>query len=167
MGEERSDLVVYSVRNKASGVVVYVGQGIPVRPEYWTFPRGYSKLGLSERPIVRLHKTGLTRAQALKLEAALISKLRPSKNKAAFSSAGGLNPWNKGLKCPGVGGRPKGTPMSDAAKQKLSEALRGRATAWMTGRAPWNKGLTKDAHIGLRKIADGMRGNIYGKRKAT
>lgn len=136
----RSDLVVYHVIDR--GAVVYVGQGAPSRAVSWRRPNVYLKtLGATPKPTVLVVAEGLTRAEALAREALEIAEHKPIRNKAKFASGGGLVPWNTGLV--GVGGRPRGIPASDETKAKLSIALQGKSTAWLTGKTPWNKGLTK------------------------
>ena len=89
------------------------------------------------------------------------------KRLATIASKGGLTAWNKGLsgdkRC--NGGRPKGIPMSQEAKQKLSEAMKGRSKEWLTGKKPWNYGKTKETHPSLQVISENMKGNNRGNRK--
>lgn len=37
--------------------------------------------------------------------------------------------------------------MSDVTKRKLSVAMKGKASAWMKGRKPWNYGLHTSKHV--------------------
>jgi len=141
MAKDWTNLVVYVIRSR--GTVVYVGQGSPGRAKEWRFKSRWSKLGLEETPEILILAEGLTRPQALRLESEFIEHLKPLKNKAKFDSAGGLVPHNKG-KLGGKGGRPKGIPLTEGQKRHLSEKMKGRSTAWLRGRKPWNAGLTRD-----------------------
>lgn len=158
MGEGRQDLVVYVIRQGRR--IIYVGQGTPLRVKFWGYPSRYRTLGITEKPYIDVLASGLDRPAAIKIEAEYIRKLKPEKNKSKYGSTGGLVPHNKGRKG-GKGGRPKGIPTSEETKRKLSEALKGKASAWMSGKEPWNKGLTAETDT---RVAKGLENYGPGKR---
>lgn len=146
MAKKRTNLVVYKL--VVDGIVEYVGCGNTRRPKSWHNPSRWKALGLSVCPEVEIIATGLEEQDALEMEADLITRLKPRKNKALWGSTGGLRPWNYGLTKADSdkirGGRPLGIPFTDEQKATMSRALVGKATRWMMGRSPWNKGLTKE-----------------------
>jgi hypothetical protein len=123
------------------GRVVYVGQGYLGRSDQWMMPSRYKLFG--GRPKLVLLSIANSKKKALATEARLIELFKPTHNKALRGSTGGLAPWNKDLRGDVrlKGGRPRGIPMSDLTKRRLSAAMKGKVTAWMKGRKPWNKGL--------------------------
>lgn len=156
-------LVAYAVRK--GGRIIYIGCGSFHRALSWRFPCKYTLLDLVSRPTIVMFRTGMSKDEAIELEAALISRYDPPFNVSRRGSTGGLRPWNKGLQGdPRLGGgRPKGSPVSEDTRKKLSESMKGKATKWMIGKTPWNKGLTKDDP----RVAAGCESYDEEKRRAA
>lgn len=149
------------------GRPVYVGQGLRGRAHDHLYPSRFKNIGLNRTPVVWKLQLVRTRKEAWDLEAKWIEQHHPPVNRARFKSTGGLHPWNLGIRGDSRcrGGRPRGIPMTAAQRHHLSRAMRGRSSAWMTGRSPWNKGLTKKNHPSLARIGKSMMGNFRGRRR--
>lgn len=164
-------LFAYLIVEKNSKRPIYAGQGSLHRVMQHCKP-SFQKI-YSCATEVGFVILAATREEAIIFEKELITRYDPPFNIARWASGGGLQntlgqiPWNKGTKGDprSRGGRPRGIPLTDEQKKNLSLIMMGKASKWMKGKTPWNKGLSKDMHPGLMSISQNMMGNFKGHRR--
>jgi hypothetical protein len=127
-GPNGGKIIVYSITDLLANEVVYVGSGKLTRMIGHQGSRMSALIGHDNYAIDVLWD-GDDDGLALTLETIALFAYHPRLN---------FNRWGT------RGGRPRGIPFT--AEQRLAQSIKmtGRASAWMKGRAPWNKGLTKE-----------------------
>ena len=151
VGPNGGKIAVYLITDLLSGEKVYAGSGRYARVISHLFKGSKVARHIAHgNYAIDVLWDGDDDRMALSLESVLIFAYRPTLNKQRFGTRGG---------------RPKGSKATLPQRRHLSKVMRGRASEWMTGATPWNKGLTKNDHPGLMASSVAKIGNKNGALK--
>jgi hypothetical protein len=150
-GPNGGTIVVYKVTDLVSAEIIYVGSGQACRAiDHVHNSAKVARYVEHGNYAIDVVWDGDDDNMALALESVLIFAYRPPLNHQRYGTRGG---------------RPVGVPVTAEQRAAASARMQGRAKEWMTGRIPWNKGLTKADHPGLASSAEKKVGNRNGALK--